>query len=185
MILDIQRKDLPLKSTLTTFEVILNNPKMDKLIIKEINKQGDKMNHKTNVKAQMTEWQMYNKPGFKDLADIAKTIGGQISKLKYNVDISFSLKNIWGMKYKSGEQAIPHDHWPALWSFAYYVNAPEGAPGLFFPEMGDQGGERKLQKGLMVFFQGHIKHSVRPTKFKGYRYVVSGNLYNERASIEQ
>ena len=182
--IEIQRKDLPLKGTLTTFECMLNEPKMDKLIIKEINKQGDKMQHTSNVKAQMTEWQMYEKPGFKDLADIAKTIGNRISKLKYNVDVSLSLRNIWGMKYKSEEIAVPHDHWPALWSFAYYVNAPEGASGLFFPEMGDQGGERKLEKGLLIFFQGHIRHAVRQSKFKGYRYVVSGNLHNERASIE-
>jgi len=79
-------------------------------------------------------------------------------------------------KYKSEDVAITHDHWPSIWSFAYYINAPKGAPGLFFPEMGDQGGERNIEPGLLVFFEGHIKHAVRPAKFKGYRYVVSGNI---------
>ena len=41
-----------------------------KKIIKVINKQGDRQNHKTNVKAQMTEWKMYNEPGFDKLSKI-------------------------------------------------------------------------------------------------------------------
>ena len=32
---------------------------MDKEIKKIIDKQGDRQNHKTNVKAQMTEWKMW------------------------------------------------------------------------------------------------------------------------------
>ena len=83
---------------------------------------------------------------------------------------------MWGMRYKSGEQAIMHDHWPALWSFAYYLNAPEGAPGLFFKEMGAQGGMRKLEPGLLIMFPGYVQHGVQPQKFKGYRYVVSANV---------
>ena len=35
--------------------------------------------------------------------------------------------------------------------------------GLFFPEMGEQGGERKLEKGFNIMFEGHIKHAVRPS----------------------
>ncbi len=67
---EIQRKDLPLKSFLTTFEVKLDEPKMDKDIIKIINKQGDRQNHNSNVKAQMTEWRMWDEPGFNKLKNI-------------------------------------------------------------------------------------------------------------------
>jgi len=173
---EIIRKDMPLKGWITTFECKLNDPKMNKDIITSINKQGDRQNHKTNVKAQMTEWKMWAEPGFKKLADVVLNISRQISEAKYNRPIDPKLENLWGMKYKSEEMAVPHDHWPSIWSFAYFVNAPKGAPGLFFPDMGEQGGERKLEPGLLIFFEGYIKHSVRPTKFKGYRYVVSGNI---------
>ena len=173
---EMKRKDLPLTSFITTYEVKLDEPEMNKDIIKVINKYGDRQNHKTNVKAQMTEWKMWHEPGFKQLASIALDISKKISEAKYNRPINPMLDNLWGMKYKSEEVAIAHDHWPAIWSFVYYLNAPKDAPGLFFSEMGEQGGERKIEPGLLIFFEGHIKHSVRPAKFKGYRYVVSGNI---------
>jgi len=178
--LDIQRKDMPLKGFITTYECKIDDPKMDKQIKKIIDKQGDKQGHKTNVKAQMTEWRMHNELGFKKLGGIAIDIATKVSKNKYNKDVNLRLNDLWGMKYKSDDTTIAHDHWPAIWSFAYYLNAPKDAPGLFFPEMGEQGGERKLEKGLFIMFEGHIKHAVRQTKFKGYRYVVSGNLHEVR-----
>jgi len=174
---DIKRKDMPLKGWITTYEIKINDPKMDKEIKKVIDKQGDRHNHKTNVKAQMTEWKMWNEPGFKQLADLAINIGKKASIDKHMREVNLKLTNLWGMKYKSNEEAISHDHWPALWSFAYYLNAPKDAPGLFFPDMGEQGGERKLEPGLLIMFEGHIKHAVRQAKYKGYRYVVSGNLH--------
>ena len=174
---NIQRKDMPLKGLLTTYEIRIDDPIMDKEIKKVIDKKGDRQNHKTNVKAQMTEWKMWNEPGFKQLADIAINLAKKASTDKHMREVNLRLSNLWGMKYKSGEEAIPHDHWPALWSFAYYLNAPKDAPGLFFPDLGEQGGERKLEKGLLVMFEGYIRHAVRKSKFKGYRYVVSGNLY--------
>lgn len=174
--IEIKRKDLPLKSFLTTFECVLKEPEMDKQIKKIIDKQGDRQNHKTNVKAQMTEWKMWHEPGFKKLANIAIQIAKQVSVLKYKRTIEPKITDLWGMKYKSEEIAIIHDHWPSAWSFAYYLNAPKSAPGLFFPEAGEQGAERKIEPGLLVMFEGHTQHGVRPAKFKGYRYVVSGNL---------
>ena len=174
--IEIKRKDLPLKSFLTTFECMLKEPEMDKQLKKIIDKYGDRQNHKTNVKAQMTEWRMWHEPGFKKLAHYIIKASHVASTQTYNTAIEPVITNMWGMKYKSEEIAISHDHWPSIWSFVYYLNAPKDAPGLFFPEMGEQGGERKIEPGLLIFFEGHIKHSVRPAKFKGYRYVVSGNI---------
>jgi hypothetical protein len=171
--LQINRKELPLSSVLTTFEVKIKDEKMNKDILKIINKQGDRQKYKTNVKAQMTEWRMWKEPGFNKLSKIILELSLQASEQKYNRKIIPVITNMWGMKYKSEEIAVTHDHWPFLWSCAYYINPPEGAPGLFFPEAND---ERKLENGLLVMFEGHIKHSVRPSKYKGYRYVVSANV---------
>jgi hypothetical protein len=175
-IIEIKRKDLPFKSFLTTFECILKEPEMDEQIKKVIDKYGDRQKYKTNIKAQMTEWRMWHEPGFKKLADIILDISKKISLAKYNIEINPNLKNLWGVKYKSEEIALSHNHWPSIWSFVYYINAPKGAPGLFFPEIGEQGGERNIEPGLLLFFEGHIKHAVRSAKFKDYRYVVSGNI---------
>ena len=169
------RKDLPLQSTMTFFETHIKDKSMDNAIKKHINK-GDKINHKSNVKADMTEWTMQSETGFKKLADIILDMAVKGSKERYNRIIRPTISDMWGMRYKSGEQAIMHDHWPALWSFAYYLNAPEGAPGLFFKEMGVQGGMRKLEPGLLIMFPGYVQHGVQPQEFKGYRYVVSANV---------
>ena len=174
--ISIYRKDLPLKSMMTFFECKIDNPKMDKQIKKIIDKQGDRQQHKSNVKADMTEWRMQDKEGFRDLAEIIKAVAIKGSKERYNRDIDPEIIDMWGMKYKSNEHAVQHDHWPALWSFAYYLNAPKGAPGLYFKEMGDQGGIRNLEPGLLLMFPGYIRHEVKSTKFKGSRYVVSANV---------
>lgn len=167
---------MPLKGMITTFECKLDDPKMDKDLKRVIDSYGDRQGHKTNVKAQMTDWLMNKEPGFDKMSDIVLNIARYISNVKYRKDVDCFVHNMWGMKYKSEESAIEHDHWPSLWSFVYYINAPKDAPGLFFPDMGEQGGERKLEKGLLLFFEGHIKHAVRPQKYKGYRYCVSGNI---------
>ena len=177
--LELVRKDMPLKGWITTYETKINNPKMDKQIKKIIDSQGDRQKHSSNVKAQMTEWIMQDQPGFKELAVIIKQMAFEGSLKQFNREINPEISDMWGMKYKSNDYTFTHDHWPALWSFAYYLNAPKGAPGLFFPQMGEQGGERRLEQGLLIMFQGNIKHAVRQTNFKGYRYVVSANVYDK------
>ena len=176
----------PLKSYLTVWESKLDIPKINNKIKKVIDKQGDKQNHRSNVKAQMTLWHMQNEDGFKELSAILIDCVEKISKIRYKMDTKFKIDTMWGMKYKSEETAVGHNHWPATWSCVYYLNAPEGASGLLFNEVGDQGVERKIEEGLLIFFPGDLVHSVRPSKFKGYRYAVSANFYpvkfNNRSS---
>ncbi len=170
---------MPLKGWIVTYETMIKDPKMDKQIKKIIDGQGDRQNNKSNVQAQMTEWVMQDEPGFKKLADIVKTMAIECSLKQYNRRIIPEISDMWGMKYKSNDYTFTHDHWPALWSFAYYLNAPKNAPGLFFPQMGEQGGERKLEPGLLIMFPGHIQHAVRKVIYRGYRYVVSANVYDK------
>ncbi len=172
----ITRKDLPSRQLLTIHEQKIVAPEMDKRIIKLIDEQGDRQNHKTNVKANMTEWHMQDKPGFKTLSQIIINMAKTISKEMYNREEQFRILDMWGMKYKSGEYAIQHDHWPSVFSFVYYLNAPKNASGLFFAEMGEQGGVRQLEQGLLLCFPGNTRHEVKPSQFKGSRYVVSSNL---------
>ena len=93
------RKDLPLQSTMTFFETHIKDKKMDEQIIKHIDK-GDKINHKSNVKADMTEWIMQHKTGFKDLAKIILDMSVEGSKQKFNREINPHITSMWGMRYK-------------------------------------------------------------------------------------
>lgn len=171
----VKRNELAAKTALTVFETIIDDEKMNKRLVKAIDKQGDKQNYASNVKAQMTDWRMMEQPGFKELAETIKTVTVYASEQRYNIKINPVITDMWGVKYKSEEVAIPHDHYPSTWSCVYYINPPKNAPGLYFPEADT---EIKLENGLLILFEGNVKHEVRPAKYKGYRYVVSANLYH-------
>lgn len=154
-------------------EATINNPEMDKNIIKIIDEQGDKQKMLTNVKAQMTEWNVGNKDGFKELVDIIKNLSIKASEIKYKTTINPYIKSIWGMKYKSFDYALPHDHFPATWACVYYINPPKDSPGLYFPE---ENKEIEIHHGKLIIFEGNVLHEVKTKQFEGFRYVVSANI---------
>jgi len=152
-------------------------------IVDYIDLVGDIQYHKTNVKAQMTEWDVFHDENFVKIGENALKFSRDISKQIWSVQINPLLTNIWGMKYKSNEYAIPHDHFPSLFSFAYYINPPENST-LSFPELNR---ELKNENKMLVIFPGHMLHEVKPKEFTGHRYVVSGNIENknkDKKSIE-
>ncbi len=160
---------------LFTLEAIINNPEMDKNIIKIINEQGDRQKSLTNVKAQMTEWKLTNLDGFKDLCEIIKDLSIQASEIKYKRKIKPHIVSIWGMKYKSLDYALPHDHFPSTWSCVYYINPPKNSPGLYFPE---ENKEIEICHGKLIIFEGNVLHEVKKQEFEGFRYVVSANIFD-------
>jgi hypothetical protein len=87
----------------------VNDEEMNRQIIEVIDAQGDRQNHSTNVKADMTEWNMTKEPGFNKLAEIIKTLSikASLDKIWYRAINPF-IKTMWGLKYKSGEFATPH-----------------------------------------------------------------------------
>ena len=147
---------------------------MNNKIIKEIDKQGDRQNHKSNVKAQMTQWSMVDRPGFKQLANIILDMSKTVASKKYNVSFVPMINNLWGMKYVSEDYTILHDHWPAVFSCVYYINPLEDSPGLSLPDLNI---ERRPEHGLLLMFPGWIKHGVKKKKFEGKRYCVSSNIH--------
>lgn len=176
----IVAKELPYapypKSSFRLWEAKIDDEEMNKKITEVIDEQGDRQNHSTNVKADMTEWRMWEYPGFKELSDISISIANSIARDYFNrKNVDLGLGNLWGMKYKSNELTVSHDHWPALFSFVYYINPPENASGILFDE---SDALRKPENGLFVMFEGHTKHQVVPAEFEGHRYAVSGNIYH-------
>jgi hypothetical protein len=153
----------------------VDDEEMNRQIIQIIDAQGDRQNHYTNVKADMTEWNMSNEPGFNKLAEIIKTLSIKVSINKYNREICPYIKSMWGLKYKSGEFATPHYHWPATWACVYYINPPKNAPGLYFTDYSE---EIEIEHGVLYMFEGNVKHEVKAKEFEGTRYCVSTNIHS-------
>ena len=152
---------------------IKNEEEMNKNIIDSINNQGDKQNHNTNVKAQMTDWEMWNYPGFNKFCDILTNVVKELAILKGTKNVKFNIVDMWGCKYKDGDYTISHNHWPSVWSLVYYLYPPKDSPELIFTDFNYK---IKPEHGMIVIFPGHIEHKVDKKYFKGHRYVVSANV---------
>ena len=158
------------------FTSMIVDPQMGEDIEKEIRDMGDKQDHKTNVKAQMTEWNMQDKPGFIKFKEYIYPMIEFISKKYYNRTISPRISDMWGMIYRKGDHAIVHDHWPALWSGVYYLRAPKGSGDLVFPQL-----KQRIQPkdNLLVIFKGDVRHGVEESKTDEERICVSFNVKEE------
>ena len=151
---------------------------LNPLLEKYIRQQGDRINHKSNVKAQMTEWNMQVEAGgehFQELVNWVREISLEISPVQFIPDCY----DVWGAVYKKGDYTISHDHWPAIWSWTYYVNVTSQCSPLVFTNT-----DYKVQpvNGLLVIFPGWVKHKVLPQENDHERVMVAGNL-NARSGM--
>ena len=172
----IMTKTFPIQSIMTHYEVMIDDEELNKNIMREIDKQIDKHDHETCVKSYMTDWDMREKPGFKELIKITNDLIKDIQHQHHNLRIPLYLGDIWGARYESNDETIEHDHYPASWSFVYYPNTVDEAPGLTFKEADV---ERKIKKGMLLFFDSKLIHSVRKKEYVGYRYCVAGNYVSK------
>lgn len=139
---------------------------------------GDKQNHSTNVKADMTDFQMWeqDKPAYQQFQILCQ----------YAVDLAFAnapeqskphfkpvITEIWGAVYKKGEHTNLHDHWPATWSFTYYVNVSDNCSPIVFP---DARISLKPKNGMMCMFPGWVGHRVPKQSCDHERVMVAGNI---------
>ena len=155
------------------FTSTIVDPQMSEDIEKEIRDMGDKQDHKTNVKAQMTEWNMQDRPGFIKFKEYIYPMIEFISKKYYNREINPRISDMWGMIYKKGDHAVVHDHWPALWSGVYYIKSPENSGDLFFPQL-KQAFQPK--ENMLVLFNGSTRHGVKENLSDSERVAISFNV---------
>lgn len=140
-------------------------------MINELYRIGDKMGHSTNVKAIMTNYELWNdSPKFKPFLNNIKKIVDktQILDSKYEN----LLVSAWGSIYKKDHHAVPHSHEPAIYSWVYYLKTDEYSSPLMF-----EGGELAItvEDDLLVIFPGYLWHTVPPQKEGGDRLVLAGN----------
>lgn len=172
----LERKDILLPSCYYTLQI--DDPQMDKSIIQEIELEGDFFHKRTNVKATMTRVNMFNRPGFDKLVnwyvfETAKVMVHREFAIEPSREVDYGMRDLWGMRYESGDYATPHCHFPSDIAYCYYVNVPSGAPGLYFPDIEE---ELQVEAGTLVMFWGHMKHEVKQKEYSGYRYAVAGNI---------
>lgn len=88
---------------------------------------GDEMQRVTNVKADMTNYKMLRNPTFKIIVKFVEEIIYQRlmdERMTLEALKVLQVKHIdcWGMRYKKGDHCVPHAHWPATFSWIYYVD---------------------------------------------------------------
>tara|TARA_R100000008_G_scaffold34029_1_gene19242 strand:- start:51 stop:641 length:591 start_codon:yes stop_codon:yes gene_type:complete len=147
---------------------------------------GDKQNKSSNVKADMTDWDMHVKyEDFETLGKIVKVLLVQ-DTLPKNKDEAiktqhkYDMREMWGAVYRKGDHTKRHWHWPCTWSFGYYLKTSKNTPPILFnnamradlignivyyPAVGD-----------LVIFPSEIYHEVPVQEADEERVMIAGNL---------
>ena len=151
------------------------NPKIEYYI----RKTGDMMNHVSNVKASMTDWDSHEKNShINAIAKKALFLCQDGMKTKYPLEIA----DCWGALYTKGEHTIEHHHWPFTWSFTYYVKVSDNTAPLVFhnilnPEKEFVNMPIQPKKGDMFIFPSTLRHSVPEQESDEERIMVAGNIW--------
>ena len=132
---------------------------------------------KSNVQAYMTNYFLHQANSYvnqvADAAiDIVKSL--QVKDQKGTLDKFFTY-DCWGAVYSENDYTLPHTHGPALWSWVYYIEVPNNAPPLYFPQAKLRVHPRPDE---IVIFPGHVIHEVPPAVgMSDERIVLAGNIY--------
>lgn len=157
---------------------VSNSEQLNPLLEKIIRDTGDVQNHATNVKADMTHHQMWREDyvgheQFQIICGVALELALKNAPAKMQPFFKPCITECWGALYKKGDFTRPHDHWPAIWSFSYYVSVSNACSPIVFP------GAKlsiKPKNGLMVMFPGWIEHAVPRQKCDFERVMIAGNI---------
>jgi hypothetical protein len=131
---------------------------------------GDKQKYQTNVKAQMTSWDITSP----EIEKIKKWVLKNLISMKpANPLAAFDFSCVWGNVMRKNDYAVPHDHTPAYMSFVYYVKTSEDSSPLCFLASGLT---IRPDEGTLVLFPAHLKHFVPRQKFLDERISLAGNI---------
>ena len=169
------KMELPVKYENLSEEFGGINPKIEYYI----RKTGDMMNHASNVKASMTDWDSHEKNShINAIAKKALFLCQDGMKTKYPLEIA----DCWGALYTKGEHTVEHHHWPFTWSFTYYVKVSDNTAPLVFhnilnPEKEFVNMPIQPKKGDMFIFPSQMRHSVPEQESDEERIMVAGNIW--------
>jgi len=154
-------------------------PSINKKIAKTIRDYGDHQKKQTNVKADMTPWNITS-PEIERLKEwISEMLQHSHPDKTTWQELRFSGKTVpirfpdcWGNVYKKGDFAREHQHFPSHWSIVYYVEGPqESSPLTFHPD--DL--QIPFKPGTLIVFPGNMRHSVPPHPVDAERISLALN----------
>ena len=133
----------------------------------------DKQNHKTNVKAVMTEWNLTS-PEIQILKDfIIKSLSHLPENLGWGRPGDFEFQSLWANIYRHGEYTLSHSHVPVDLTMIYFLTAHEGDAPLLLE---DSKTRIYPEEGLMALFPGYVCHSVPKHMSHHERITLSGDI---------
>tara|TARA_E500000318_G_scaffold104773_1_gene111064 strand:+ start:5709 stop:6251 length:543 start_codon:yes stop_codon:yes gene_type:complete len=128
----------------------------------------------------MTSWNLFKRyaDDFEYLTIVLSSMAREYTKEHFNKEVTgnFSVSEIWGIVSEPYGLATPHNHWPAIFTFVYYLSLPKNNPPLLFT---DSGLEIYPEEGELIFFPSWLKHEVPLNKTKDKRICIAGNIYYE------
>jgi len=145
------------------------------IFIDEAYRLGDTMYQKTNVKAIMSSYSIWEQTDLYN--NLIQSIFNLISSLIETSDkLNLRLSNAWSAIYKKGHYTQSHYHLPSHTSFVYYLKS-NGKTPIIFDEC-----EFKIQPkdDMLVIFPSYIVHSVPEHKDTEDRVVLAGNIEMDR-----
>ena len=161
--------------------------KLNEQLKAEILSVGDKNNHKTNVKADMTS-QMRNKSdSFKRLEkwidekidQYMNLILGGFPIAEDGKKVNLQCQDIWGVIYRKGDWTQDHNHTGSVFSFSYYVQAEGNCAPFVFTHPGLN--LIKPKTGLFLIWDSVYRHMVPPHESDTPRIMIAGNIHFDKA----
>ena len=129
------------------------------------------LSYKTNVQAEMTSYDTESEH-ISTMQDwIYQLIGGGFSTTE-GATFDYQFTNAWFAVYNNGDYTKSHIHFPAILSWVYMVNCPEGSSPLVFDTSGDY---VEAKDHTMIIFPASMRHSVPENKCSN-RIVLAGNI---------
>jgi hypothetical protein len=143
----------------------------DNKLVELILEQGDKKDRKTNVKADMTEWNMSTHEPFQQIVSRVEDVIKEWYDTRAGMNVLTTLTACWGAVYRKGDCAVPHSHLPDSYSFVYYPKVEADCSPLMF-----KGYTYFPKTGYGVIFPSYLDHMVKTVESDSIRVVVAGNL---------
>ena len=144
---------------------------------------GDQMKKKTNVKADMSNYNLHRTD--ESFHPLLKKIIDTIKKdfpidLLVNLDVNkkedyhYIVQNFWSAIYKGREFTVRHNHIGAYIGFCYYLQVDEFSSSITFDDINLQ---IQPENNMLVVFPAYLNHSVVEQKEDGEdRIILAGNI---------
>ena len=135
---------------------------------------GDKQDRSTNVKALMTDWNMFDySESFTIICNWIHECFTQCPLVAFVRHKEYKMTSLWGNYYVEGDETISHIHSPSFYSFVYFVKGNYKSAPLVFDASSTY---IRPEQGKLIFFPSHLLHHVPKQRNNCVRVTISGNI---------